>query len=63
MPQLTGENTNAVAHRVAGDSLVYDCPACEYGEIPVAGLVADGSARCLDCGRRYRCYVEPVASQ
>ena len=58
MPQLTAENTNALAHRVAGDSLVYDCPACEYGEVLVTALIEDEDARCLDCGTRYRLVVE-----
>jgi hypothetical protein len=60
MPQLTAENTNALAHRVAGDSLVYDCPACEYGEVLVTALIEDEDARCLDCGTRYRLTVEPI---
>jgi transcription elongation factor Elf1 len=61
MARLTAENTNELAHRVAGDSLVYECPGCEYGEVPVAGLLADGTARCIDCGQRYRVEVEPVS--
>jgi DNA-directed RNA polymerase subunit RPC12/RpoP len=60
MPQLTTDNTNALAHRVAGDSLVYDCPACEYGEVLVTALIEDEDARCLDCGTRYRLVVERV---
>ena len=58
MPELTPENTNALAHRVAGDSLVYECPNCEYGEILLTELIEAEDARCLDCGRRYRLYVE-----
>lgn len=60
MPELTSENTNALAHRVAGDSLVYECPNCDYGEILVTELIEADDARCLDCGRRYRLYVESV---
>ena len=60
MPELTPENTNALAHRVAGDSLVYECPNCQYGEIFVTELIEADDARCLDCGRQYRLYVEPA---
>lgn len=58
MSQLTAENTNAFAHRIAGDSLVYDCPECEYGEVPVTELIESDDARCLDCDARYRLTVE-----
>ncbi|MFB6079926.1 MAG: hypothetical protein ABEJ81_02820 [Haloferacaceae archaeon] len=58
MPGLTDENTNALAHRIAGDTLIYECPRCEYGEVPVAALVEDDDARCLDCGTRYRLRIE-----
>ena len=58
MGQLTSDNTNAVAHRFAGDSLMYECPDCEYGEVPLAALVRDDSATCLDCGRQFRFHVE-----
>jgi len=57
---LTAENTNAIAHRIAGDSLVYDCPNCEYGEVPVTALIEDEDAQCLECDRRYQLYVEPA---
>jgi hypothetical protein len=60
MVQLTSENTNAVAHRFAGDSLMYDCPDCEYGEVPLVGLVRHDSAACLDCGQRFSFHVERV---
>jgi predicted nucleic acid-binding Zn ribbon protein len=58
MPQLTAENTDALAHRVAGDSPAYDCPACEHGEVLVTALIEDEDARCPDCGTRYRPVVE-----
>lgn len=58
MPGLTAENTNALAHRIAGDTLVYECPHCEYGEVPVAALIEDDDASCLDCGTRYELRVE-----
>jgi len=58
MARLTAENTNAVAHRVAGDSLVYECPNCEYGEVLVTALIEDDDARCLDCGSEFRLHVE-----
>lgn len=61
MSQLTAENTNAFAHRIAGDSLVYDCPECEYGEVPVTELIESDDARCLDCDARYRLTVERLA--
>ena len=60
MPRLTAENTNAFAHRIAGDSLVYDCPGCEFGEVLVTDLIESSDARCLDCGTRYRLHVERV---
>lgn len=60
MSQLTAENTNAFAHRIAGDSLVYDCPDCEFGEVLVTELIESEDARCLDCDSRYRLRVERV---
>ncbi|WP_136588606.1 hypothetical protein [Salinigranum halophilum] len=60
MVELSADNTNAVAHRIAGDSLVYDCPNCAFGEVPVVALLDRDEARCLDCGARYRLRVEPV---
>ncbi|MFC6988210.1 hypothetical protein ACFQJD_04830 [Haloplanus sp. GCM10025708] len=58
MPRLTPENTNAVAHRIAGDSLMYECPNCDYGEVPITALIEADDARCLDCGTRYELRVE-----
>lgn len=58
MPELSPENTNALAHRVAGDSLVFECPDCEYGEVPVVGLIEGDDAGCLECDTRYRLVVE-----
>lgn len=60
MVELTAENTNAFAHRIAGDSLVYDCPNCEFGEVLVTALIEHDDARCLDCGTRYRLRVDAV---
>jgi hypothetical protein len=60
MVELTAENTNAVAHRIAGDSLMYDCPNCPFGEVPITGLIESEDARCLDCGARFRLQIEPV---
>ncbi|MDS0298199.1 hypothetical protein NDI76_05550 [Halogeometricum sp. S1BR25-6] len=57
---MTAENTNAFAHRIAGDSLVYDCPDCEFGEVLVTDLIESDDARCLDCDARYRLHVERV---
>ncbi|WP_152042576.1 hypothetical protein [Salinigranum salinum] len=58
MIRLTAENTNAVAHRIAGDSLVYDCPDCEFGEVLVTELIESDDARCLDCGARFCLQIE-----
>lgn len=58
VPQLSATNTNSLAHRVAGDSLMYDCPNCEYGEVPITALIESDDARCLDCGSQYRLLVE-----
>ncbi|RDZ65393.1 hypothetical protein C5B90_03235 [Haloferax sp. Atlit-12N] len=58
---LTEENTNAFAHRIAGDSLVYECPNCEFGEVLVTELIESDNARCLDCGTRYQLNIETVA--
>jgi hypothetical protein len=60
MPDLTAENTNAFAHRIAGDTLVYDCPACDFGEVVITELIESDTSRCLDCGARYRLFVERV---
>lgn len=61
MTQLTADNTNALAHRVAGDSLMYECPNCEYGEVPVVELVESTDAACIDCGTRYVLSVDEAA--
>jgi DNA-directed RNA polymerase subunit RPC12/RpoP len=60
MVKLSADNTNTVAHRIAGDSLVYDCPNCSFGEVLVTELIESDDARCLDCGTRYRLHVEQV---
>ncbi|WP_318570385.1 hypothetical protein [Salinigranum marinum] len=60
MVELTTENTNAVAHRIAGDSLVYDCPNCEFGEVLLTELIEREDAGCLDCEARFRLQVVPV---
>jgi hypothetical protein len=60
MVQLSSDNTNAVAHRLANDSLVYECPNCEFGEVLVTTLIESDDARCLDCDTRYRLRIEPV---
>ena len=60
MPQLSPDNTNTLAHRVAGDSLVYECQNCEYGEVLVTDLIESADARCLECGARYRLHVDEV---
>ena len=57
---LTEENTNAFAHRIAGDSLVYECPHCEFGEVLLTELIEADDAQCLDCGTRYRLSIEVV---
>ncbi|MFB6124079.1 MAG: hypothetical protein ABEJ78_11560 [Haloferacaceae archaeon] len=60
MVRLTAENTNAVAHRIAGDSLMYERPNCDYGEVSIAALIGSDDACCLDCGARYELHVETV---
>lgn len=58
MPQLTPENTNVLAHRVAGDTLVFECPNCDYGEVSVVELIESPDGACLECGTRYYLHVE-----
>jgi hypothetical protein len=60
MTHLTAENTTVVGHRVAGDSLMFDCPDCEFGEVPLTALIERGAGRCLDCGARFRLRVERI---
>ena len=60
MPQLSPDNTNALAHRVAGDSLVYECSNCEFGEVLVTDLIESADAKCLECDTRYRLHVDEV---
>lgn len=60
MTTLSSENTNVLAHRIAGDSLMYECPNCEFGEISVAALIEQSDAGCLDCGARYQLDVTEV---
>lgn len=59
--RLTAENTNALAHRVTGDTLVYDCPNCEFGEVLITDLIEAADGKCLDCDARYRLYVEELS--
>lgn len=61
MPRMTSENTNAIAHRVAGDSLVFECPNCDYGEVPVTELIESEDAACIDCRTQYTLHVEEVS--
>lgn len=58
--RLTGENTNAWGHRVVGDTLVFECSGCEFGEVPVTEMIEDPPGRCPDCGSGYELRVEPV---
>jgi transcription elongation factor Elf1 len=58
MPLLTSENTNVLAHRVAGDTLTYECPNCDHGEVPVVDLIESADASCIDCGTTFYLYVE-----
>jgi len=57
---LTGENTNAWGHRVVGDTLVFDCPDCEFGEVPVTDMIEEDAGACLDCGARFDLQVREV---
>jgi hypothetical protein len=63
MAELTAENTNVLAHRIAGDTLVYDCPACEFGEVVLTELIESDTGHCLDCGSAYRLDVETVGTE
>ena len=58
--RLTGENTNAWGHRLVGDTLVYECPDCEWGEIPVTDMIEEIAGRCPDCGATFELFVQPV---
>lgn len=60
MQRLSAENTNAREHRLTGDTLVYDCPNCEWGEVVVTDMMEDGTASCPDCGARYGLHVEQL---
>lgn len=60
MVQLSPDNTNVVAHRIAHDSLVYECPNCEFGEVLLTALLESDDARCLDCDTRYQLRIEQV---
>jgi hypothetical protein len=58
--RLTGENTNAWGHRLCGDTLVVECPDCEFGEVPLAAMIEEESAACPDCGSRFEALVRRV---
>lgn len=58
--RLTSENTNAWGHRVVGDTLVLECPNCEFGEVPVTVLIEEDAGRCPDCEAAYALHVTEV---
>ncbi len=58
--RLTGDNTNAWGHRLVGDTLVYECPNCEWGEIPVVDMIEEDAGRCPDCETGFELFVRPV---
>ena len=58
--QLTADNTNARGHRVVGDTLVFECEGCEFGEIPLTDLIEAPQANCPDCGAAYAVHLRRV---
>lgn len=60
MFKLTAENTNAVEHRLAGDTLVFECPNCEWGEVVVTAAIEGPGDACSDCGARFELFAERV---
>lgn len=63
MARLTAENTNAWEHRIAGDTLVYDCDRCEFGEVVVTDMIEEGRGACLECGTCYELHVTPADAE
>jgi hypothetical protein len=61
--RLTPDNTNAWGHRLVGDTLVFECPGCDYGEVPVTDMIEEDAGRCPDCGAAYELHVEAVEGQ
>lgn len=58
--RLTADNTNAWGHRVVGDTLVFECQNCEFGEVPVTDMIEEPPGRCPDCGAGYELHVREV---
>lgn len=56
--RLTGENTNAWGHRLVGDTLIYECPNCEWGEIPVTDMIEEAAGSCPDCEAAFELFVQ-----
>lgn len=62
MQRLTPENTNAREHRLTGDTLVYDCPNCEWGEVVITDMIEDEAGRCPDCGAAHALHAEETTT-
>ncbi|PSP75060.1 hypothetical protein BRC81_16385 [Halobacteriales archaeon QS_1_68_20] len=58
--RLTADNTNARGHRLVGDTLVFECPDCEWGEAPVVDMIEEEAGRCLDCESQFELFVRPA---
>jgi len=58
--RLTAENTNAWGHRIVGDTLVYECPDCEFGEVPVTDMIEEDAGTCLDCDAEFELFARPA---
>lgn len=55
--RLTPDNTNAWGHRIVGDTLVFECPNCEFGEVAVTDVIEESPGRCPDCGTGFLLHV------
>lgn len=58
MVRLTRQNTNSIAHRLAGDTLVAKCEACDHGEIVITDMIEERTGRCLECDATYELHLE-----
>lgn len=63
MARLTVENTNAWEHRIAGDTLVYDCDRCEFGEVVITDMIEEERGACPDCGTGYELHATPIEGE
>lgn len=63
MARLTVDNTNSWAHRIAGDTLVFACEQCDFGEVVVTDMIEEGRGRCLECGAGYELHVREAPGE